>query len=315
VSVGVNAFEDSRWDLSYAANDATQLGEVLKQRLQALPGESGQARYEKVIWVGLTSEAQIEQGQRRMKKAQASKARIAAVLKTLAGQAVAPDALEGIENARELRRANPEDLVILALSTHGEVDERGRFYLLPQDIGNNATNEQRRGRAIFSDELSEWLQGLDVIDLVMIVDACHSAASVESKEFKPGPMGSRGLGQLAYDKGMRILAATQIDQYALETQRTQLGLLTYALVRDGLERNEADFKPKDGRIMISEWLSYATQRVPDLYRDWREGKLRGRRGAEALAAPDDRPGRGPSQQPALFDFARNRDAVIDSARR
>jgi hypothetical protein len=125
-------------------------------------------------------------------------------------------------------------------------------------------------------------------------------------------MGSRGLGQLAYDKGMRILAATQVDQYALETNKTQLGLLSYALVRDGLERNEADYKPKDGKILVSEWLSYAAEDVPKLYQKWRNGELRGAltRG-ELITNLQDLPGDTPSlQQPALFDFAKGRDVTI-----
>jgi hypothetical protein len=48
--------------------------------------------------------------------------------------------------------------------------------------------------------------------MVMILDACYSAASIESADFKPGPMGSRGLGQLAYDKRIRVLAASQAKQ-------------------------------------------------------------------------------------------------------
>ncbi len=49
-------------------------------------------------------------------------------------------------------------------------------------------------------------------------------------------MGSRGLGQLAYDKAMRVLAASQADDVALEAQvkGEGHGLLTYALVREGL---------------------------------------------------------------------------------
>ena len=56
------------------------------------------------------------------------------------------------------------------------------------------------------------LRDVDAGDLVLIVDACHSAAAIEGTDFKPGPMGSRGLGQLSYDKGMRILTATQADR-------------------------------------------------------------------------------------------------------
>lgn len=47
-----------------------------------------------------------------------------------------------------------------------------------------------------------------------MLDSCYSASSVEANDFKPGPMGSRGLGQLSYDKRVRILAASQSDQVA-----------------------------------------------------------------------------------------------------
>jgi hypothetical protein len=310
VTVGVNAFEDDHWDLRYAVNDAQQLGIVLTTRLEQQRDAQRQPRYEDVVWVGLTAESQInKEGQRQLTKVQANKAQIEAVLKTLAGHPVNADALQGIAHAEQLRRANPEDLVLLAFSTHGEVDDRGRFYLLPHDIGTKATEPQRRARAISNDELSAWLQGLDVIDLVMIVDACHSAASVESEDFKPGPMGSRGLGQLAYDKGMRILAASQSLQSANETRETQMGLLSYALVRDGLEKNEADYKPKDQQIWLSEWLSYAAEQVPRLDKD------SGRQKGKVLVAPNQISNKTTAlQQPALFNFARQRDVLIGSVR-
>ena len=75
-------------------------------------------------------------------------------------------------------------------------------------------------------------------------------------------MGSRGLGQLSYDKGMRILTASQADNVALESALIRQGLLTYALTHDGLEAAQADFKPKDQAILLAEWLQYAEQRVP-----------------------------------------------------
>lgn len=309
VTVGVNAFEDGDWNLTYAVNDAKQLGNVLTKQLEAQRDAQGQPRYEDVVWVGLTAESQIDkEGHRQPTTVQANKAQIEAVLKTLSGQPVNTDALQGIAHAEQLRRANPEDLVLLAFSTHGEKDERGGFYLLPHDIGINAKNQQqRRVRAISNDELSTWLQRLDAIDFVMIVDACHSAASVESEDFKPGPMGSRGLGQLAYDKRMRILAASQSQQSANETHETQMGLLSYALVREGLEKNKADYKPKDQQIWLSEWLSYAVEHVPKLDRD------RGRPKGKVLVTPKTAPDKSTSQQPALFDFARQRDVVIGSA--
>jgi hypothetical protein len=45
------------------------------------------------------------------------------------------------------------------------------------------------------------------------------------------------------------------------------GLLSYALVHEGLELGEADFQSKGGKILTSEWLAYRTQEVPELFSD------------------------------------------------
>jgi uncharacterized caspase-like protein len=108
---------------------------------------------------------------------------------------------------------------------------------------------------VSSDELSGWMRDVDAGDLVMIVDTCHSAATVEEPGFKPGPMGSRGLGQLAYDKGMRILAASQADDVALESEKLKQGLLTYALVQNGLEDRQAAGSDGKGEITMEGWLT------------------------------------------------------------
>jgi len=146
--------------------------------------------------------------------------------------------------------------------------------------------------SVGSDELSEWLRRIDAGNLVLIIDACQSAASVSGGGFKPGPMGSRGLGQMAYDKGMAVLAATQADSVALESSRTGMGLLTFALAKLGLEQRAADWEPKDGRITLKEWLRFGVERVPGLFRD-----LPRETGSTV-------------QEPALFDFARGPDPVI-----
>jgi hypothetical protein len=155
----------------------------------------------------------------------------------------------------------------------------------------------------------------------MIVDACHSAGSVEQKGFKPGPMGSRGLGQLAYNKRMRILAASQAADVAFEDGRLGHGLLTYALFGDGLTDGKADFDPKDGRIGMGEWLRYGVQRVPGLVDDITAGKIKPPLSSEKrnLVVPKEKRGlvleddlkqrRGLAQQPALFDFTRRADDI------
>jgi hypothetical protein len=150
---------------------------------------------------------------------------------------------------------------------------------------------------------------VDAGDLVLVVDACQSEATVQSDGFKPGPMGSRGLGQLAYDKGMRVLAASKARESAFEKSGVRHGLLSYALILQGLEESRADWRPPDGRITVGEWLSFAEQQVPLLFA---VGESRGavedlENGVRARHAYH---GAGrtsaPYQQPVLFDFAHQR---------
>lgn len=126
-------------------------------------------------------------------------------------------------------------------------------------------------------------------------------------------MGSRGLGQLAFDKGMRILASSQADKAALESDRLEQGLLSYALVRDGLERKEADFLPKDREITLSEWLCYGTRRVPTLYVEVGEGRIQGVRGIHITR--EGGPAAAAQQQPTLFDFTKKRGNAPTAWRR
>jgi hypothetical protein len=100
--------------------------------------------------------------------------------------------------------------------------------------------------------------------MALVVDTCRAAATVESEGFKPGPMGNRGLGQLAYDKGLRVLAASAADVDALEDKTLQQGVLTYSLVHEGLNLGRADFSPRDRKIALHEWFKYAVYRVPVL---------------------------------------------------
>jgi len=63
---------------------------------------------------------------------------------------------------------------------------------------------------------------------------------------------------------MAILAATQSDGLAAETARLGHGLLTFALVEEGLKTNVADTSPRDGVVQLREWFDYAVGRVPEL---------------------------------------------------
>jgi WD40 repeat protein len=270
VDIGVNHTTASGCSLQYAAPDANAIQGVLKQRFEA-GGYSIEAQL-------LTADDFDPNG--------ASKRRLRAVLEDIAS------------------RATPDDVFILSYSGHGYTTPDGVFYLFPSDLKGNCGRIDKRliESAISSDELTNWIRPIDAGELVIVLDACYSAASIEDGNFRPGPMGSRGLGQLAYDKRIRVLAASQATQPAGEAGALGMGYLSYALVKNGLEQNQADWQPKDGTIWLREWLAYAVEQTPKLYAAVRAGKVPAFRGVvvnhmNVLSL----------QTPALFDFRTEQD--------
>lgn len=305
VTIGVKNHENQAWNLRFAANDARRSAEVLSRRLRATGG------FSQVVAVPLVSDTEGP--------SQASKAIVRSVLAVLAG--LPRDAvLAGVAGAEELSTATPDDVVFVLFAGHGFADGQGEFYLVPADTGagsGKVVTDQLRRRSISSDDLSIWMKPIDAGAIAMVIDACYSAAAVESEGFKPGPMGSRGLGQLAYDKGIRILTSSQANEETWESERFQHGLLTHALVNEGIEAARADHMPADNRIELVEWLSFGAQRVPQLYREINSGGVGTPSATDTRAATriqtaglTTRPAkRRDAQQPALFDFVARPRAV------
>jgi WD40 repeat protein len=293
VTIGVDATSDPNWRLSFAPTGAREIDHLLREKLQ---------RQYEVIGVSLISE--YKKGTADLEQDAATKANVQAVLNLLSGQT----GLTASEQAFPMfQPATPDDLVILYLASHGYADRNGTFYIIPSDIGEPAgindqvldrcanTSDQSRicqearaflAHCVSSDELRQWLQPIDAGQIVLVLDSCHSAA-VSGSNFKLGPMGDPTFGQLAYDKGMLILAATQTENVAWGT--LDLGdrsLLTYALTNQTGETTPFN---------LSEWLSQAEQSVPTLYRRFVKNQ-------QSTVSDTE-------QEPELFDFTRKRTSV------
>lgn len=327
IAVGVNAYENPDFNLKFAADDARQMSQVISHQLQI----SGQ--YSEVVPITLVSDYETKDCQKAVTVKQATKDNFRVVLQVLGGNNTERSLLSGIENADRLQKATPDDLLLIMYSSHGYADASGNFYFIPYDTGAGAGKvftDSVRQHSISSEELSLWLRDVDAGQMVMIVDACHSAAAIAGQDFKPGPMGSRGLGQLAYDKGMRILTATQTDNVAWEYPSLKQGMLTYALLHDGIEAGQADHN-KDKTITLGEWLEYGVDRVPKLYQEVLTNSLQ-TFGLPAISQPNlnvasdqcGTPGGRKElveillaqtksrvgQQPSLFDFTKKKPEVV-----
>ena len=312
ISVGVNASENPKWSLQYAVNDALKIRDALSDKLKQLRQADGLSNRYEVVALALVSDYNQNGA---LKSNDATKPKIQAVFDLLAGRTINSELMaaltSSVPQASQLRKAEPDDLVLISFSSHGYTDRNGNFFILPYDIGTSTKiTADLLLRAISSDELSLWLRDVDAGDMVMIIDACHAAA-VAGRDFKPGPMASRGLGQLAYYKRMSVLTATQANDFALESGSLGQGLLSYALVEDGLRQGHADFKPvPDGSITMKEWLEYGEVEVPVLYDKIKSRDLKAiGQGAKAVIVTGQEQ-ETYQQQPSLFDFARQRDFVI-----
>ena len=273
VSVGVEKTNLGLFDVDFAASDARLLSGELARNLRNV------GSYSNVVEIQLISDGASDM---------ATKTNVRAVLEMLSGhpERVPDNVRSRIPNVSSISRATPDDLIVLSFSAHGFTDTNGVFYILPADLGTNlgpAMNDYAQ-KAISSDDLSVWLRDIDAGDLVLVIDSCEAEAAVYTEGFKPGPFGSRGLGQLAYDKGAQIIAGAQLRQAAYSNSKLKNGYLTYALGQQGLAQSAADFRTTDKKIFVAEWLQYGVKEVPALF---------GTGGAQA-------------QQPVLFDFLWNR---------
>lgn len=286
LAIGIDHYANADFDLAFASADARAFASDVAARQR----ERDPAAAVRVI---------------PLLDADATRGNILAVLARLAGRegetlpATAPPFL------RSLEPAAPEDTVIVFFAGHG-IASGDRFHLIPADIGYQGRRRDV-GAALpdvlahgISDlDLERAFEPLDVRHLALVIDACQSGQALGDDDQRFGPMNSRGLAQLAYEKGMSILAASQAYQAALESAQLGHGYLTYALISEGLRSAVADDTPRDGKITLEEWFTYAVRRVPQLQSDaLTQAQQQGRTLRFDLG--DQTPGDSRVQMPRLF---------------
>ncbi|WP_353218053.1 caspase family protein [Sandarakinorhabdus sp.] len=299
LTIGVDHYVESRLKLSFAVADARVIGD----RLAAIPGY--EMRHARLVT------RQLANGQ----FVPVTRDHINTALGILAGFPPGPDRAKlasAGHDANALDNTTPDDIVIISFSGHGFADATGNFALLPSDVAwPGMAQAPTADTAISATDLTMWLRAIAAKEIAFIIDACHSGAAVSTPDFKPGPMGDTGLGQLAYDKGLLILAATQADDVALESNNLRQGLLTAAL-GEGLtsQGGPADMN-RDGRVRLDEWLRYAVARLPSLSEDARRGggalAARGMVMVMDTAQANERPR---VQEPSLFNFNAGPSPVV-----
>ena len=278
VSIGIDKYEWPSLDLKHAVSDARAIaGEIEKIQV-------GSKQFSKTVVV-------------RLLDSDATRTNILSVLAQLSKKQSSAPRADLPEFVPNLSPAQPEDMVIIYFAGHGLGDGE-RLYLVPHDLGEDLPAATIRARiaaiekhSVSDQDLEHAFEDVDAGEFALIVDACNSGRLLESKEDRVGPMNSDGLAQLAFDKGMYVLAASQSMESAIEVDQLGHGLLTYALVQEGLiERKAAEL---DGNVFLRRWLDYAVGEVPTLQSEWNKGKNASR----AIQVEDDG---GLLQHPRVF---------------
>lgn len=279
ITMGVNA-NQSGWNLDVAVSSAEQARSLLHAKLLE--------KYSTVIDVPVYSDL-ADNGE--VESAHARKNGLKAALDLLSGGSLDAKLREEIDPNHQLQAATPDDAVVLYVASRGYADPQGTLYLVPYDTGagygiteevlsrcllhpaSSAVCRQARyflEHSISSADLAAWWQAVDAGELIMILDSCHSGA-VPGRDFRPGPLGDPGFGQLSYDKRISVLSSSQPTQ-------TELGLWITGgegrtLLMEALE-TVARTKPLQ---TLGEWLKGAELQLPitmkQLYPEVREDNL------------------------------------------
>jgi WD40 repeat protein len=272
LAVGLNEYEAPGLNLRYARDDAESFA------VEFAKGQASLNNFAKIVIVSLLDK-------------QATAAHIHAALSILSGAAVPlSDAERKLFSG--LERTQPEDGVFLFYAGHGTA-VGNRFYLLPHDIDPKLIATDPEGAHAISDvDLDQMFEQIDGRHFLVIIDACRSGQALEAEEKRQGAMNSKGLAQLAYEKGMYILTASQAYQPAMEAAQYGHGLLTYALLNQISHPAGAT-----GDMYLLDWLEEASKEVPDLQRRFMDGS----RGFSIVENQETlAPGERDLQQPRLF---------------
>jgi WD40 repeat protein len=257
VAIGIDHYANQTFDLRYAGADARLFAKEVGRQQRRL----GEFKHVEIIPL-LDSDA--------------TRANVLSTLARLGGNQDPSEDVPG--QIAKLKAARPEDVIFIYFAGHGIADG-ARFYLLPHDLGysgsRNTIDESVlkiiEEHSISDEDLDKQLEAVDAGHIVLVIDACNSGRALEAEEARRGPMNSKGLAQLAYEKGMYILTASQGYQQAQEVSQYGHGLLTYALVEEGLVRNGAAGSAK--KIFVRDWLDYAVNEVPRLQLNWVTAEL------------------------------------------
>jgi WD40 repeat protein/uncharacterized caspase-like protein len=155
-----------------------------------------------------------------------------------------------------LKKSAPSDTVFVYFAGHG-----GGFAKDYRLIASDGTvgKEVTQG-TVSATQIRDTLEPLQADRAVIIIDACESGQALDQVDARAGPLAGRSLAQLAYDKAIFVISASQSREAAIELQRLGHGVFSWVLFDRGFEA--AADENRDGFTTIREWLAFAQSETP-----------------------------------------------------
>lgn len=187
----------------------------------------------------------------------------------------------------KLAKAKRDDIVIITIAGHGVLDKNMDYYLATHEMDFSEPSN----KGLPYEQFESLLDGLEAINKVMLIDACHSGeldkdemqlsvaknSISENITFRSAgvtvgknKMGLQNVSEIMSElfadlrkgTGATVISSAGGAEYAMESDQWKNGLFTYCFL-NGLKNKESDLN-NDGKIMLSELQSYLRSNVTKL---------------------------------------------------
>jgi hypothetical protein len=229
--VGVNKYQNPRYELNYATPDAG----AIKSQLEASKSSILESVEVTTLFDNDVTKEKINQSFSELSK-----------------------------------KIGEQDIFIFYYAGHGTMHEAGgnqEFFIVPHDVTQLYGNEDMlRQKAVSAAELRQLSMNLNAQKQIYIIDACHSASALSAAATR-GAAEEIAIAQLARSTGTFWLTAAGSDQFATEFQELGHGVFTYSLLEALQGKDQGS--SADGSITIREISSYIERRVPELSQQYK----------------------------------------------
>ncbi|MEO0895392.1 MAG: caspase family protein [Bacteroidota bacterium] len=158
------------------------------------------------------------------------------------------------------REATQKDVIILFISSHGALDNKGNLFILPNDF----QSEDLFATGLDISQVTEGINGTPCKKLIFL-DACHSGQSgfnlLELASVKAANVNQAVEQMVDQQAGVTVMTSSSGNEFSFENKRWGHGAFSKAIL-EGL-RGRADYN-HDELVSLLELNLYVTTRVKEL---------------------------------------------------